>query len=354
MSVTIKNIAEMVGVSRQAAASVLNDTPVCLVSKENKEKILKLARELRYIPNNAARVLKGKSLKVIGSILDGFGGSGAVRQENLTIRLHIDGFALHTIVYVSALQARCALDSFISTGVSALLFPHYILKDLRHEDFSLPVIITDGEEIGDTFCDYTYGMRVMAEHLIWHGHTKLCFVCTENVFGNALMYEGYRSAVSSAGLEPFDVLETIGHPALNSAFDYLLHKKKVTAFLCSNDRFAGFLQQYLIRRGIRMPEDVAISGFGGYQTPPGIATMVTPIREDTVAIEKFLLTKIEQNILTRIPEPLRLRPYLYPDHSCGCPFHSDCDLKNTYSFSSYDVDNISEELQIKVKEDESK
>lgn len=62
MAVTCKQIAEMVGVSRQAAASVLNNAPKCLVSKEKKEQILKLASELNYIRNNSARTLrKGKS-----------------------------------------------------------------------------------------------------------------------------------------------------------------------------------------------------------------------------------------------------------------------------------------------------
>lgn len=62
MAVTCKQIAEMVGVSRQAAASVLNNAPKCLVSKEKKEQILKLARELNYVHNNTARTLrKGKS-----------------------------------------------------------------------------------------------------------------------------------------------------------------------------------------------------------------------------------------------------------------------------------------------------
>ena len=62
MPVTCKQIAEMAGVSRQAAASVLNNAPKCLVSREKKEQILKFARELNYVHNNTVRTLrKGKS-----------------------------------------------------------------------------------------------------------------------------------------------------------------------------------------------------------------------------------------------------------------------------------------------------
>ena len=55
MPVTCKQIAEMVGVSRPAAASVLNHAKVCRVSPEKREKILKLAEELHYVSSNVAR-----------------------------------------------------------------------------------------------------------------------------------------------------------------------------------------------------------------------------------------------------------------------------------------------------------
>ena len=54
MAVSCKQIAEMAGVSRQAAASVLNGAEKCPVSPGKKALILKLARELNYVRNNAA------------------------------------------------------------------------------------------------------------------------------------------------------------------------------------------------------------------------------------------------------------------------------------------------------------
>ena len=72
MAVSCKLIAEKAGVSRQAAASVLNGAVKCLVSKEKKELILKLAKELNYVRNNAARTLaRGKS-GLVGILSGGF------------------------------------------------------------------------------------------------------------------------------------------------------------------------------------------------------------------------------------------------------------------------------------------
>ncbi len=337
MSVTCKDIAQMVGVSRQAAASVLNDSPVCLVSKEKKEKILMLARELRYVPNNAARILKGKPQKVIGSVLDGFGGVGACRQEYLAMRLYMSGYTLHTVFYAGALQARRALESFVSSGVAALLFPHYVFRELRHEDFPVPVIITAGEDAGDTFVDYGYAYQEMTKHLIGHGHRRICFLCAENVFGTALGYQGYMKTMKDAGLRALPAFEVIGGTALSEKINDLVSRKKVTAFLCNSDSRANQLILQLNRSGIRVPEDVAVTGFGGSMTPPGIATIVQPIREEVDAIESILFHKIRKNILRRHSEPFRVKPYLYTDHSCGCPYHEEISLKNSYLPISYDL-----------------
>lgn len=337
MSVTCKDIAQMVGVSRQAAASVLNGSPVCLVSKEKKEKILMLARELRYVPNNAARILKGKTQKIIGSVLDGFGGFGACRQEYLAMRLYMSGYTLHTVFHAGALQARRALDSFASSGVAALLFPHYIFRELRHEDFPVPVIITDGEDVGDTFIDYGYGYRRMTEHLIGHGHRRICFLCAETVFGTALGYKGYMNAMKDAGLRPLPAFEVIGKSDLWEKIKDFVCRKKVTAFLCNSDSRANQLILQLSRNGIRVPEDVAVTGFGGSSALPGVATIVQPIREEVNAIENILLHKIRENILRRCSEPYRVKPYLYMDHSCGCSYHEEIFLKNNYSPMSYDL-----------------
>ena len=71
MAITCKHIADMVGVSRQAAASVLNNAPKCLVSKEKKEQILALAEKYHYVRNNAARTLRRGKSGIIGILSGG-------------------------------------------------------------------------------------------------------------------------------------------------------------------------------------------------------------------------------------------------------------------------------------------
>ena len=66
--ITIKQIAEIAGVSFSTVAKALNDDK--LVNKETKKKIIKLANELDYYPNLLATGLRKKSTKTIGVILN--------------------------------------------------------------------------------------------------------------------------------------------------------------------------------------------------------------------------------------------------------------------------------------------
>ena len=68
MSVTIKDIAMLAGVSHQAVSAALNGNGSSRVSAVKKEKILKIARELNYVPNAIARKFVGGNTKAIGIV----------------------------------------------------------------------------------------------------------------------------------------------------------------------------------------------------------------------------------------------------------------------------------------------
>src|SRR5690625_2016834 len=66
MSITIKDIANVAGVSYSTVSKALNNSP--LVKKETKDRIVKIAEEMGYEPNFAAQRLVLKRTKVIGLI----------------------------------------------------------------------------------------------------------------------------------------------------------------------------------------------------------------------------------------------------------------------------------------------
>ena len=64
-----KDIAAIVGVSRQAVTAVLNNSRPNCVSREKREAILKVASEHQYQPNQAAVALKTGKSRLIGVIM---------------------------------------------------------------------------------------------------------------------------------------------------------------------------------------------------------------------------------------------------------------------------------------------
>ena len=123
MAVSYKLIAEKAGVSRQAAASVLNGAVKCLVSKEKKELILKLAKELNYVRNNAARTLvRGKS-GLVGILSGGFHvkrtGLFIISVDNV---LRANGF-LPVSIYTRSEYSSIAdgIRSLLAQNVDALI-----------------------------------------------------------------------------------------------------------------------------------------------------------------------------------------------------------------------------------------
>ena len=58
--VTLKDIATAAGVTTATVSYVLNDTPGQKIAPETRERVLKAARELSYVPNSAARTLRAR------------------------------------------------------------------------------------------------------------------------------------------------------------------------------------------------------------------------------------------------------------------------------------------------------
>ena len=63
--ITSKYIAEKAGVSQATVSYILNNTQGKNISKETRQKVLKIAKELNYIPNSAAQQLRRKDTKCI-------------------------------------------------------------------------------------------------------------------------------------------------------------------------------------------------------------------------------------------------------------------------------------------------
>ncbi len=328
--VTTKQIAELAGVSRPVVSAVLNgnDGPNIRVSQEKREKIMELARNLRYRPNPAAMQLKGCSRKSIGIIMDCYiFESRADLIKQLSIQLRLQGYQSHFAAVTDPVHELETIQDFITRGVSGII-QAYTANRIEHEKYPIPIVGLEDVEGADISSDFGYGIRVMTRHLIDHGHTKVGYICMKKLFNNR-KFQGCQEALREAGITPEDdwMVELTWNESLPDNLLHLIEKEQVRAFACGSDRIAAKFISWLARHGYRVPEDVAVTGYDGSELSnlTGVPLTTAVIRNNELARKgiDLLLHKIEEHQLTKLVPPLQVKPMFRLSRSCGCPIHRD-------------------------------
>lgn len=138
---------------------------------------------------------------------------------------------------------------------------------------TVPLVLVDrrvfGFESDSVRFDDLSGGRMVTEHLLAQGHRRIAFLGDEPFVESVqARWNGYRQALEEAGLVPDDnlTLLTQGQPApiFTESLRLLLRGpiEPPTAVICSNDGVASELLLLLRAEGLRVPEDVAVTGFG--------------------------------------------------------------------------------------------
>jgi len=328
MNITAKQIAEMLHISKQAVYSVLSNKTPCLVSAEKKEKILFLAKAYHYKRSTAALCLKGKSTRQIGAVIDSFYGREALIASLLAAKLEIEGYSLKASKITTIDQGKEMIQNYISSGADAVIFSGRRLNDIHYEDYEVPLLALDGEFGTDFFS----GSRKATEHLIRkHGHKKILHVASEPELSPK--YQGYCRAMEEAGLKALPVLHTVMNEKFNEQLKQYLDGG-VTAIVTTGDNTASLLIYYLRTQGIKVPEDVAVTGFDGFTSIPEIASVVDPVEKVAKLGCRMLLKKIRGKILQPL-DFVQIEPGFQPSLSCGCPPRKLSSIAKFYSENGF-------------------
>jgi GntR family transcriptional regulator, arabinose operon transcriptional repressor len=119
------------------------------------------------------------------------------------------------------------------------------------------------------FCilDDAEGMRLAVEYLAKLGHKKIAGVFKADDIQGLNRHKGYAKALSEAGL-PYDPDNVIWFHSedkevkpISEIRQMIEYKQGIDAFACYNDEIAFRVYELLNGMGIRVPEDVSITGF---------------------------------------------------------------------------------------------
>lgn len=272
--VTMRDIAEMFGVSTVTVSKALSDREG--VSEEMRRQIKQKADEVGYRYNSLAKSMKeGVSYNVGVVVAERFFSDNAF-YSNLYQRLVIElGKANYSCILeilsyedekMDVLPKMVSGNKIDGLIVLGQLKKHYI-NVLEQED--IPYIFLDFYDehfaIDSVVSDSVYGTYILTNYLLENGHQRIGFVGDVTATSSILdRYLGYYKALLQHGI-PFKEEWIIKDRDEDGRFIRLeLPKEMPEAFVCNCDEIAYRLVEQLKEAGYRVPEDVSVVGFDDY------------------------------------------------------------------------------------------
>ena len=321
MNITMKSIASEIGVTQPVVSAVLNNRNYCRVSKEKREAILDLARKLNFRTNSAARRLKGKKTNTIAI----FTGRNCSVLQNEILRTVLGLLEIHHLhSYTIAISDEQELNEKIldmkALGVDAFI-GFYLDFDLNSSGWALPgVCLGVQRRHPDIAANVFQGTEQLCRHVLEHGCRRIAFLCN-TVEANIDKYAAIERTVRQSRKRSMylKTLEFHHNPGIVDEILDAVKKDKIEVFMASNDYIAARLMNLLIHSGIRVPEQVAITGFDGLavgmMTPVSLTTAVQPSKQIAEQTVELLCARLENRETERkILLPVKIRI----GESCGC------------------------------------
>ncbi|NRF92732.1 LacI family DNA-binding transcriptional regulator [Paenibacillus frigoriresistens] len=294
MSVTIKDIARLAGVSHTTVSRALNNSP--LIQEETKERIRIIAEQMDYTPNYSAKSLvldrsynlglffttlsKGTSA---GFFYEAIRGVNSVIQDRyqLIVKGIDDYTSFHSIT-------RKSFDGIVVVSQSdddQAIIDHIASKGIPQVVLNRPV---ETSGVLNVLSDEEQGAFLAASYLIEQGHKRIALIEGVKGFKSAQnRKDGFERAmkhylitVPPAYRMPglYD-LES-GHKAMQQ---FLSLDDRPTAVFCCNDEMALGAMKAVSEAGMSVPKDISVVGFddtvfAAYVTP-ALTTVRRPIEQ---------------------------------------------------------------------------
>ena len=306
MASTIKDVAKMADVSISTVSRVINDSKP--VSPEARRRVLKAIEVLDYKPNEVARSLVTKKSNLIGVIVNDIGStyvSSILRGVEEIGRMYKYDILLSSSYGDSEVEVKFA-KLLLQKQVEGIIVISDTLNTkllYRLEESKIPYInvnrfynVDEHYTVGVNHKDGTYQMT---NYLVENGHKNIGLLYVRKDFDRTeekIKEDGYLEALEEHGLAKNTIgIEGIREKDVAEIMDKVEEKIKsgVTAFVTTQDELGIHLQNALLDRGYKIPEDVSVTGYGATEmtelTRPKLTSVKVPYYDiGAVAIRRIL------------------------------------------------------------------
>lgn len=288
---SIKDVAALAGVSPATVSRVMNGT--AKVDPEKKERVLRAIQETGFVPNEIARTLFRKSAKIIGLIVP------SVRNPYFTeLAAQVDAMALQhgfrpflcNTAYDPE-KEKAAVQMLVSMNADAIIIAS-CSEQVREliNNCPVPVVALDAMLYGADveaciYCDYYWGGRMAAEHLLDCGCKNIvCIKGPQYRYSARTRYQGYQDVCRERGLLERTVeCDYDFNQGIAMTEELLKRFPDVDGIIACNDIVAISTYKVLHKRNISVPDKIQLIGFDDISfatlLSPELTTINQPIRE---------------------------------------------------------------------------
>lgn len=305
---TQQDIAQATGLSQTTVSLVLNGVEPSSVSEEARQRVLKAAEQLGYVPNRMARNLQSARTRTLACIVPDitnpvypalirgfqtaadragydtmiFDTDGAAEREQRALQWlaqgHVDG-VLAVFFHIAETELQTA-----ARGGMAVV---------RLESQRLP----PSRDFDRLYIDSAAAARAMTQALIHKGHRRIAMLsCAVGPW--AERQRGYEAAMKEAGLVPQilraeDVSQAAGARAMSEA---LREGFDGSALFAANDLLAIGAMSALYAFGRRIPDQVAVAGFDDVPLAQWLQPALTTVSRNELALGRFAAELLVQRL----------------------------------------------------------